>query len=63
LIHPLAVAGVEPFATRLKAKPDEIVEVFEAEDINVVVTGGETQGAYRIFGARYNKTVSIDSWR
>jgi hypothetical protein len=63
LIHPLAVAGVEPFATRLKAKPDEMVEVFEAEDINVVVTGGETQGAYRIFGARYNKTVSIDSWR
>jgi hypothetical protein len=63
LVHPLAVAGVEPFATRLKAKPDEIIEVYEAKDINIVVTGGETQGAYRIFGARYTKTVSIDVWR
>jgi putative transposase len=48
LVHPLAVAGVEPFATRLKAKLDEIIEVYEAKDINIVITGGETQGAYRI---------------
>jgi hypothetical protein len=50
-------------ATRLKAKPDEIIEVYEAKNINIVVAGGETQGAYRIFGARYTKTVSIDVWR
>ena len=29
LIHPLAVAGVEPYATRLKAKPDELIDIFE----------------------------------
>jgi len=63
LLHPLAVAGVEPYATRLKAKPDEIVDMFEAKEINIAVTGGETQGAWKMFGARYEKTVSIDAWR
>ncbi|HKT19309.1 MAG TPA: UGSC family (seleno)protein [Stellaceae bacterium] len=63
LLHPLAVAGVEPYATRLKAKPDEIVRMFEAKEINVVVTGGETQGAWKIFGARHQTTVPIDPWR
>jgi hypothetical protein len=63
LIRPHAVAGVEPWATRLKAAPDEIVEMYRPEDINVVVTGGETQGAWKIFGAKYVKTVKVDDWR
>jgi hypothetical protein len=63
LLHPLAVAGVEPYATRLKAKPDEIVSMFEANEINIAITGGETQGAWKIFGARYQTTVSVDAWR
>ena len=28
-----------------------------------VVTGGETQGAWKIFGAKYVKTVKVDDWR
>ena len=63
LLRPLAVAGVEPYASRLKAKPDEIVQMFEPKEINIAVTGGETQGAWKMFGARYDKTVSVDSWR
>jgi len=63
LSRPLAVAGVEPYASRLKAKPDEIVHMFEPNEINIAVVGGETQGAWKIFGARYAKTVSIDAWR
>ena len=74
LVHPLAVAGVEPYASRLKAKPDEMVQLFLPEDIKIVVTGGETQGAFKMFGGRYagrgpgtfNKedpTVIIDAWR
>jgi hypothetical protein len=63
LIRPHAVAGVEPWASRLKADPDEIVEMYRPEDINVVVTGGETQGAWKIFGAKYVKTVKVDDWR
>ena len=65
LTHPLAVAGVEPFASKLKAKPDELVTMYEPKDINIVVVGGETQGAWRMIGGSYreNATVSIDAWR
>ena len=65
LIHPLAVAGVEPFASKLKAKPDEMVKLFEPHDISIVVAGGETQGAWRMIGGAYrgNATVSVDAWR
>jgi hypothetical protein len=63
LLRPLAVTGVEPYASRLKAKPDEIVHMFEPAEINVAITGGETQGAWKMFGARYEGTLSIDKWR
>jgi hypothetical protein len=63
LLRPLAVAGVEPYASRLQAAPDEIVQMFEPQEINIAVTGGEAQGAWKMFGARYERTVSIDAWR
>jgi hypothetical protein len=65
LTHPLAVAGVEPFASKLKARPDELVAMYEPKDINIVVVGGETQGAWRMIGGSYrqNATVSIEAWR
>ena len=63
LIRPHGVAGVEPWASMLKAPPDEFVHMYEPDDINVVVTGGGTQGAWKIFGAKYVTTVSVDAWR
>lgn len=63
LVRPRAVAGVEPYATRLKAAPDDIIEMYEASQINAVVVGGETQGAWKIFSAHYVTTVSVDAWR
>ncbi len=65
LKHPLAVAGVEPHASRLKAKPDEMVSMFEPDEINIVVTGGETQGAWKMFAGDYRlgATISVDDWR
>jgi hypothetical protein len=63
LVRPRAVAGVEPYATRLKAAPDDIIEMYEPREVNVVVVGGETQGAWKIFGAHYVTTVSVDAWR
>jgi hypothetical protein len=64
LTHPLAVAGVEPFASKLKVAPDALVAMYEPGDINVVVVGGETQGAWRMIGGSYrNATVSVDAWR
>ncbi len=74
LIRPHAVAGVEPFASRLKADPDEMITIFRPEDIHIVVTGGETQAAFKMFGGRYaiggrgtdnrmKPTILIDDWR
>jgi len=64
LIRPLALAGVEPYATHLEAGPDEMLRMFRNQDINVVVAGGETTSAWRMIGASYRgNTVSIDTWR
>ena len=58
-------SGPPPKSYRFKStmQPDEIVSMFEAKEINIAVTGGETQGAWKIFGARHLATVSIDAWR
>jgi len=78
LIKPHAVAGFEPYASRLNAAPDEMISIFRPEDINIVVMGGETQGAFKMVSGRYrafgptsgpgtankgNPTVLIDDWR
>ncbi len=65
LVRPLAVAGVEPHATRLKADPAELIQVYTAEEIKIIVAGGETQAAWKMFGGRHgkNSTVSVDAWR
>ncbi|HUG38482.1 MAG TPA: UGSC family (seleno)protein [Candidatus Limnocylindrales bacterium] len=62
-IYPRATYGEEPFATKLRAGPDELIPMFKREDIHVVVVGGETNGYWRIMGATYQKTVSVDDWR
>jgi hypothetical protein len=63
LMRPRAVAGVEPYASRLKARPDEVIRIFEPSEINVVVAGGETQGAWKMLSGSLRATVSIDAWR
>jgi len=64
LRHPLAVAGVEPFASRLAAAPDELVNMYEPDDISIVVAGGETQGNWKMIAGDYRgATVVIDDWR
>jgi len=62
-VYPWATFGQEPMATWLKAKDDELIRIFPEKDINVVVVGGEANGYWRIMGAKYRKTVSIDAWR
>jgi hypothetical protein len=73
LVRPHAVAGVEPFATRLRAAPDEMISIFRPEDINIVVLGGETQGAFKMISGRFRSMgpstakaspiVLVDAWR
>src|SRR6266446_4049689 len=62
-IYPRATYGEEPYASMLKADPDEMIHMFKKEEIQVVVVGGETNGYWRIFGANYGTTVSVDKWR
>ena len=63
LMRPRAVAGVEPYASRLKAQPDDVIRIFEPSEINIVVAGGETQGAWKMISGSLRATVSIDAWR
>ena len=63
LMRPRALAGVEPFASRLKAAPDELIRIFEAADIHIVVAGGETQGTWKMMSGALRGTVSVDTWR
>jgi hypothetical protein len=65
LVKPHAVAGVEPWASVLAAPPDAMVRKYRAEDISVVVMGGETQSAWKMVGGNFAraKTVKIDDWR
>src|SRR5229473_5620990 len=62
-IYPRATSGEEPWASKLRAAPDELIPMFRREDIHVVVVGGETNGYWRIMGATYQTTVSVDEWR
>ena len=62
-IYPRATFGEEPYASKLKAKPDDMINTFVEGEINVVVVGGETNGYWSIQGTRYSKTVSVDDWR
>jgi hypothetical protein len=63
LLRPKGVAGIEPYASRLKAPPDEVIRIFEPSEINIVVAGGETQGAWKMISGALRAVVSIDAWR
>jgi hypothetical protein len=62
-LYPRATFGEEPWASKLKAAPDAMIQMYRREDIHVVVVGGETNGYWRIMGATYAKTASVDEWR
>ena len=62
-VYPRATFGEEPYATKLKAKDDELIPMFRREEFHVVVVGGETNGYWRIMGANYHRTASVDAWR
>jgi hypothetical protein len=64
LVRPWAVLGQEPFATYMKAAPDDPIQTFRPQDVSVVVVGGETGGTYKLIaGAMRDSIVSIDDWR
>lgn len=62
---PHAVAGVEPYASRLKALPEDTIHFLEPDQIHIVVAGGETQGAWKMINGMFRGggIISIDPWR
>jgi hypothetical protein len=62
-VLPRATFGEEPYASLLRAAPEDPIPMFKRDDIHVVVVGGETNGYWRIMGCTYGKTVSVDDWR
>jgi hypothetical protein len=62
-VYPRATFGEEPYASMLKASDNELIHMFPREAIRTAVIGGETNGYWRIFGASYARTVSVDEWR
>jgi hypothetical protein len=64
LVRPWAVLGQEPFATHMRAQPEDEIQTFRPQDVSVVVVGGETGGTYKLIaGALRDSIVSIDEWR
>ena len=64
LHRPRALAGIEPYASMLKAGPDELIRMFRPEDIHVVVVGGGTGAMWKMIGGGPRLSiVSIDRWR
>ncbi len=63
LLRPRAEAGEEPYASQLEAAPNAMLHMFPRDTIHTVIVGGETNGYWRMFGAAYLGTCSVDSWR
>lgn len=64
IARPQAVAGTEPFASHLRAGPDELVQMYQRDDIHVLVVGGETTPTWQMTAASFGgNIVSIDDWR
>jgi hypothetical protein len=74
LMHELAEQGVEPWSTYASVPPEELIPMFEPDNIHVVVVGGSSNGQWssfqgRTLDARFRNaptdpaTISIDRWR
>ena len=65
VLRPRASAGIEPYASRLDTDPSQLIEIYTEDEIKIIVVGGETQGAWKMFGGVYRPgySVSVDAWR
>jgi hypothetical protein len=62
-LYPRALKGEEPYATWWKASDDtQIPCVPKADNIALVVTGGQTNAFFQVGNMNYSRSVSIDKW-
>jgi hypothetical protein len=61
---PVAEQGIEPYASWYKLPDDALIAPYNiAENINVIVVGGETNAFWKTTDFAYSMSVSIDKWR
>jgi hypothetical protein len=74
LMHEVAELGIEPFATYAKVPREELIPMFERDNVHVVVVGGSSNGQWSAFQGRHldarfrnspsdPTTLSVDAWR
>ena len=74
LMHELAEQDVEPWSTYASVPPEELIPVFEPDNVHIVVVGGSSNAQWssfqgRTLDARFRNaptdpaTISIDRWR
>jgi hypothetical protein len=61
---PLALQGLEPYATWRKAPPETLIQPFtNSKAIQVVVAGGKIQTTWFVTDFRFGRGVLIDDWK
>jgi hypothetical protein len=61
---PLALQGLEPYATWLRLPPQTLIRPFtNPRAINVIVTGGNIQTTWFLTDFRFTGGILIDEWR
>lgn len=58
-----AKAGVEPYASWLKLPEGAVVPVSRNVQVNILITGGETNAYWQAGTLRYLASASVDEWR
>jgi hypothetical protein len=59
----LAKAGIDPYASWLKLPEGAVIPVPRTVDVNIMVTGGETNPYWQGGTLRYVTSASVDKWR
>ncbi len=61
---PMALQGLEPYATWSKASPDTLIKPFtNPKSVQVVVAGGGIQTTWFVTDFRFGRGILIDSWK
>ena len=61
---PMALQGLEPYATWIKAPPETLIKPFtNPKAIQVVVAGGKIQTTWFVTDFRFGRGILIDEWK
>jgi hypothetical protein len=64
LVTPLALSGVQPYATWKQLPGDALIAPYHRPDkVNILVVGGETSPLWKIADFDYTTTASVDKWK